>query len=244
MTNSSDKDKPSVSLDPAADEYRQRIAAAKKGVPVGGTPMPKIPPLNQEPGRTRAAVPTVPGAQPLSKEQMDELARRGQFIPGVGAGYAGNQPHFKDVAGGTGGTPNIPPPLPAEMAVQAPAGQQFVNPPRPEGAGLSPATKAGLDAVAKANAAAKESKKDEENIDDVDADLKKFEDQFDVDEFGNRVRTLLNNRPRREAIEKRCQPLKVEDLIELLEIRQRVPIMPGKLEITYRSMSGAEDIDR
>ncbi len=57
------------------------------------------------------------------------------------------------------------------------------------------------------------------------------------------MRSLINNRKRREAIEKRITDiLTIEDLISVRELRQTVPIIPGKFFPTFRSTSGHEDL--
>ena len=54
--------------------------------------------------------------------------------------------------------------------------------------------------------------------------------------------TALVSDYRREAIEKRCTPLDVEQLIVNGEVRQRVIVVPGKFEPTFRSNSTREDM--
>lgn len=82
----------------------------------------------------------------------------------------------------------------------------------------------------------------EEDIKQITDEVEEIDNQFETDEYGRRVRSLTANKERREAIEKRCEAMAVEDLILNGEVRQRVPIIPGKLEPTYRSVAGSEDL--
>jgi hypothetical protein len=223
-------------------DYQARIAAAKAGkVPVGVIPMPPIPRFDQAPpDRFQGVQSTRAAQQLLTPEQQAELARNGQFIPGVGSGYAANQP-------GARGLPQVA--VPQQALEQAQAGQmqqsappgEFVNPPRPEGAGLRSQTVQQLEAVAKANSEA-EKEKLNKDVKDIHEEISSMDDVFETDEFGNRVKSLLNNKQRRDAVEARCEPLIIDDLITRGECRQRVPIVPGKFEPTYRSVGGNEDL--
>jgi hypothetical protein len=236
------RDKSTTSF-PENDEYLERIKAAKaEKVPVGGVAMPKMPRFDQPlPDRNQPVQAPINPADHrgiMSPEQMAELQKRGQFIPGAGSAYGFNQPAFNAVQG-----KNDDPSL-----KKAAEGQEYANPPRPAGAGLSTETAEQLKAVAQANtpdappANTKEKAKGDKELDAATKELDDIEDQFDVDEFGQRVHNLLVNRERREAIEKRCTPMDVEELLIRGEIHQVVPIIPGKLEVDFRSMSGAEDL--
>ena len=181
----------------------------------------------------------------LSPEQQAELQQQGKFIPGAGSAYAFNQPAAGQV-------------LQPKAGVQkAPEGQEYANPPRPAGAGLRKETLQQLEEVAKANMGPEtetpaapptpkkpdpEKTKEELEAEAAKNDLDDYEEQFDTDEFGQKVRNLLVNKERREAIEKRCSAMSVEDLLINQEIRQTVSIIPGKLEIVFRSITGAEDL--
>lgn len=54
--------------------------------------------------------------------------------------------------------------------------------------------------------------------------------------------SLLNNPARKKAIEARLTPLDILDLVMHGEIRQEVPIVPGKFVISLRSVTGDEDL--
>lgn len=208
-------------------EYSAKIAGAKarRAVPLGGAAMPSIPRFDQAPPDPHLGVQARDSLhRVLSPEQQAEMASRGGFVPGVGSAYAINQPPVRQ----------------EQPAPDASSPGKFVNPPRPEGAGLRPATVEGLQAVARANTetpdpANADLKQDFDEIDEMDA-------EFDTDEFGNRVRSLLRNRARREAIEKRCEPMSFDSLLLHNEVRQMVPIIPRKFEPTYRSVGGHEDL--
>jgi len=212
------EDKKVTSLD--EDNYAARIAAAKSGsVPVGGVPMPRIPPLDRDTHSQAAFRKT----QNLTPEQIEELKKAGKFIPGVGSGIAMNQPPVPQVQAPTQAQP--PP-------------EDAINPPRPGGPVLRPETAQQLQEFEKEKQ--KESEKQETKK--ALAELEELGDEFEVDEFGNKIRNLLVNKERHDSIEARCTPMRLEDLLIQQEVRQIVPIVPGKFEPTFRSISGAEDL--
>jgi hypothetical protein len=53
--------------------------------------------------------------------------------------------------------------------------------------------------------------------------------------------TRFANNDRKKAIAQRCKELDFDELLEMNEIRQVVPIVPDKLEVEYRTLSGSED---
>jgi hypothetical protein len=227
---------------PENEEYLQRIQAAKQQqVPLGGAPMPKMPRFDQQPEQDRWQGVQNQTPQQMIKgiippEKIEELKRMGKFIPGAGSNLAVNQPAYQQMLAEQQQDPN---------QVQAPPGG-FANPPRPEGSGLRPETVKQIEAVAKANdpnvKPAVEADAEKPAVDKVTEELAKFEEEYDYDEEGNRVNTILVNRARREAIESRCGEIDLEQLLFNQEVRQRVPIIPGKLEPTFRSVSTNEDL--
>lgn len=52
----------------------------------------------------------------------------------------------------------------------------------------------------------------------------------------------MSSRKRRNDIESRCLPMKFEDLLIKNEVRQLVPIIPGKFEAVYRSITPEENL--
>jgi hypothetical protein len=69
----------------------------------------------------------------------------------------------------------------------------------------------------------------------------------EVDDFLAKVREEMKkaddgNEDLRKAIEARCSPLSIEQLLDDGEIRQEVPIIRGKFIVTYRTYGGDEDL--
>jgi len=227
---------------------RERMAQAKAGgKPLGFVEKPPIPRLDADTldrGGTMAdqAKTLNDPTSPLSPKYDPELAKMSthksqtfrtlpqeaasdpRHMKGVGSMIAKNQPHLTDEDG------------------------EY----RP---GLSPETKemmehlgefAGTAEKVQKRAARESFKEDVDEEEDrvekeikdegarIEADIKHFlpQEEFDV----------LNNSERRKEIESRCQPLNISDIITHGEIRQRVPIRPGKLVVNFRSLSGAEDL--
>jgi hypothetical protein len=54
--------------------------------------------------------------------------------------------------------------------------------------------------------------------------------------------SVLNNPSRRRAIEARLKPLDIADLLFHGEIRQEVEIVPNKITVVFRSVTGEEDL--
>lgn len=78
----------------------------------------------------------------------------------------------------------------------------------------------------------KRAKKIVENLDDFDFERLRREMMQDV----------LKSPRQQEIIEKRLQPMDISELIMKNKIRQRVPIVPGKFEVTFETMSGDLDL--
>jgi hypothetical protein len=53
---------------------------------------------------------------------------------------------------------------------------------------------------------------------------------------------ILENKKRRKEIEDRLEPMKLEDLIMRDEVRQKIPIIPDKYEILFRSVTPQESL--
>lgn len=102
------------------------------------------------------------------------------------------------------------------------------------GPGLSEATLKGLTQVA--NEMNKESIKPEELKEEEE------DDSFWYDERGNKIRNLHNNRKRRKAIEARCLEMDIMELITNGVVEQTVPIAPPKFVVTFKSLSGKENL--
>lgn len=198
-----------------AESYRARIAASKGvAAPVGGVPMPKMPRLDQPPTGDAFSGVQRPRPTPASVGVGGLLLTEEELrSPGVRQGV------------GAAYAANQPPQSPV------PEGP-MQNPPRPEG-GLRPETVAQLNDLAQA----------QDPVATLPASEKSLIDEFDLENFGIKTKSLLNNKARRNAIEARItDTINVEDLFIHYELRQMVPIIPGKFFPTYRSVPGTEDI--
>jgi hypothetical protein len=113
---------------------------------------------------------------------------------------------------------------------------------RPPGSPLlSPETAAGLQAMA-----AQQVKEQEKSAEEKKVEEKKKEDEdlFEMFDFGgrNEAERVLNNKKRRQEIETRCAPMSIDDLVMKDEVQQLVPIIPGKFEVLYRSITPDENL--
>lgn len=117
--------------------------------------------------------------------------------------------------------------------------------PRPAGA---PAVRQETqERIAEALAAGKkmEEKELEEGVKkELEEKKKSDEDLFEMFDFQakSEAERILNNKQRRVAIEERCEELSFEDLLYKDEVRQRVPVVPGKFEPCFRSVTGKETL--
>lgn len=75
------------------------------------------------------------------------------------------------------------------------------------------------------------------------ADVAKNMDDFDFNMLREvMMKDIINNEDQRKIIEERCEPLTIDDLITKGFVSQRVPIIPGKFEPTFCSLSGEDDL--
>jgi hypothetical protein len=252
-------------------ELQERMNKLKQPrQPHGGAPPVKVPPLNAEPlttGGTMAEQAEIlrDPTSPLSPAYSPELAMMSQrggppgsprmapgggvqeeggpfsivgadapqqpgFRPGIGSMYQGNQPALKK----------------QQIA------QDGYKPQLSEETRQTMQTLAEFQAVAerrqtmpqeKASDPQKETRKqqaaqlEQQLSSDVDL-FKELQDVLDDPAQWN----LLNNPTRRKEIEGRLDPMDITDVILHGEVRQTVPIVPNKLEVSYRSVSGDEDL--
>lgn len=85
---------------------------------------------------------------------------------------------------------------------------------------------------------------DSGGVSDEVASMVEQMDDFELDAYSRMLEEdLLNNDRRRKAIEARLKPMDLVDLITEGEVQQKVPIVPGKFEVTYRSVSSGEDLE-
>lgn len=148
-----------------------------------------------------------------------EAAQDPRFRPGVGSMYADNQPGLK-------------------------GSQQQGRP------GLSEGTVEGLDALKKFNEEAQQSQEKQtedgtkEHVERDQAD--RLGDDLGLDDdFMREMRERrqdLDTDELRKAIEERCKPMTIDQLIEEGELRQLVPIVRDKFLIEFRTISGEEDL--
>lgn len=228
--------------------------------PHGGALPVKVPPLNAEPLKTGGSMaeqadilrdPTSPLSPTYSPElammnrKEAEAAKPGGpfslvdenavqqpgFRPGIGSMYQGNQP--------------------ALMAQKQQEKQEQSYKPQ-----LSDETRQTMQTLAEFQAVAErrqtmpndepegqttEAAKAEELNKELDGDAEMFRELREVLDDPTQW-NLLNNPKRRKGVEGRLSPMDITDVILHGEVRQTIPIVPGKLDVTYRSVSGDEDL--
>jgi hypothetical protein len=114
--------------------------------------------------------------------------------------------------------------------------------PRPKGSPvITPETTAMLEEAVAAGMKQEAAKEGEKSAEEKKAE---DEDLFQMFDFGgrNEAERVLNNKKRRTEIEARCSPMSLDDLILKDEVQQLVPIVPGKFEVLYRSMTPDESL--
>lgn len=68
-------------------------------------------------------------------------------------------------------------------------------------------------------------------------------DDFDFDRWRqSQVRDILNNEEQRQIIEARLQPMSVEDLVVQGYCIQKVPIIPGRFWVEFKTLEGETDL--
>lgn len=148
----------------------------------------------------------------------------------------------RDPVGGAPKPQNLP--LLQKNAPQTVSGLQDGGvQPRPAGSPLlSPETQQQLEAVQKAQSG--QPALDEQEV-KKQAQAAQEEEVFDsVFDWAGRDESerTLNNKKRRAAIESRCSPMKLEDLIMRDEVQQVIPIVPDQFWVKLRSYSPAESL--
>lgn len=69
-------------------------------------------------------------------------------------------------------------------------------------------------------------------------------DSFDHDGLRQAmIENILNTPDQRKIVEDRLKPLDIDELVMKNRVKQRVPIIPGKFEVTYGSMTGEDDLE-
>jgi hypothetical protein len=74
------------------------------------------------------------------------------------------------------------------------------------------------------------------------ADTADLLDALNFDDVRNEAERIHNNRKRRDLIEARCEAMSFDDLLWSGEVKQLVPIIPGKFEVTFKSITGDENL--
>lgn len=237
-----------------AKEKMSRLKQPRQ--PHGGAPPVKVPPLSAEPlksGGTMAQQADVlrDPTSPLSPAYSPELAmmdkkdepsakpggpfslvdeeamRQPGFRPGIGSMYQGNQP---------------------ALAAQKQQ-QQDYKPQLSEETRQTMQTLAEFQAVAERRQTMPDGKpeekeggaKMEELSEELEEDSAMFRELREVLDDPTQW-NLLNNPKRRKTLEGRLSPMDITDVILHGEVRQTIPIVPDKLNVTYRSVSGDEDL--
>lgn len=169
----------------------------------------------------------------------------------IRAAQSGSPVHAFKSSTPVGGEPKVTiPPLRNQKreSVEAPMpqGPQGVAPRPPGSPVLRQETKEQLDAAIKAGQVqetkdAEKKELDEQKIAD-EARLARLFDSFDFNDQNKQVERILDNKKRRKEIEDRCKPMSFEDLLLNDEVRQRVPIIEGKFEPTFRSITPIESL--
>jgi hypothetical protein len=78
--------------------------------------------------------------------------------------------------------------------------------------------------------------------DEVDKAINNMDD-FDFDSFRDLVmKDILNNAEQKEIVESRLEPLDLSEIIDNGTVKQKIPIVPGKYEITLQSVTGDEEL--
>lgn len=253
-------------------DARARMAAIKsRAQPHGGAPEVSIPPLHAQPipgGGTMQdqadalrdpTNPLSPVYDPQMAMQMQrrhahppqpkaggpfaalppEVQKDPRFIQGMGSMIAGNQPHLA--------------PKPQQNDPNQADGY------RPH---LSDETKRSMEALAQFQQQAETGQQrqvhqtqaarvpqpqvppgeDKQTDQLFEEDEKSLQEELRELVGNDEMWTILNNPERKAAIESRLVPMDLTDVIMYGEVRQDVPIQPGKLEVTFRSVSGDEDL--
>lgn len=236
----------------------ERVAAA--AVPQGPSIIaerPNVPaPAAAAPRVTPASLGLAP-ADTLPNEARNDP----RFREGHGSEYACNQPELAaqygvvrngqwippQKLGGRGGKPTLRPEtiqdLEALKRIQE--GQVGGKAPEAEEAEVRAAVSDGLGGSA-GRVGGVGTSTTEVNEDDRRKMLKNAIDQMDAFEFNQwrqlTMRQILYSEEERELIESRLKPLDLSELLQNNVIRQRIPIVPGKYEITLQSYEGQVEL--
>jgi hypothetical protein len=130
-------------------------------------------------------------------------------------------------------------------SVEAPQAPGVV--PRPPGSPtIRPETQEQLAAAIKAGQTQEQEAVDKKALDEKkladEARMAQLFDSFDFGDASRNVERILDNKKRQKEIEGRCAAMNFEDLLLHDEVKQTVPIIPGKFEPTFRSITPVESL--
>lgn len=227
-------------------------ARAQRGI--AQHPQPPLPPMIEA-----SAPQTPPAPYLLPTDTLPPEARQDPaYLPGMGSGYASAQPELARKYGVVRNGQHVPPQM-----LGSPASAE-----RPQAGRLRQETIAGLQKIGEAQqrAAAAEAETGSKDSpagaatrigmpgggepsteralspEELRKALSQL-DEFDINQLHHMmVKDLLNNEEQRKIIEERLEPLSLADLVSQGFVVQRVPIIPGEFEPSFRSLGGHEDL--
>lgn len=230
--------------------------AARKALAGGfGAPTPGATPSIIAPNKAEAA----PEEQPMKLHQLDKLPPEAQqdpeYVQGSGSLYASSQPklalkygiirdgrHYTpaQVRGG-GGVVGPDGKLKLSSGTQKDL-QTFNELAAAQAAGKAPPSSEPAAEATDAEAATSEEAR-AERVKRAEKQLEQM-GQLELAELMERSRQdILNNDEQKKIVEARItEPIDIADLIMRGEVLQRVPIIPGKFEPTFRSLAVQEDL--
>lgn len=197
--------------------------------------------------------PLISNKGPLAIGPMDMLPPQAmadpEFRQGMGAQYAASQPELARKYGVLRGDTFVPPQALAAQTPRTPGTPGKISPETVQGLQVVKA----LQQTADQHAIAQQEKQAEQASENSAAgvaakagaqhDPPTMTNEFDVERFLERQSLdLINNKEQREIIESRLKPMDIAELIINGVIGQRVPIIPGKVEVDFQSVSGEEDL--
>jgi hypothetical protein len=214
---------------------RVRRAQAKtaslkgKGKPLGGAP--PIPP-----GRMEALTKPKPDfGEPEPEEAPPLVVGTPPPIRGVGSSYRVNQ----DLATGKIGGPVSVAEAKKKAKAQLSATTQEALKHMDRNVKTSaPTEEKAPQPVLESPERAKETEKE---LDRTDKELERPLPEFDFEGL-IRARNALLSEERRKKIESRLETLDIADLVTKREVTQKVPVVPGRLDFTFRTMTQYENL--
>ena len=245
---------PSIPLLDSVPQLGKTMAeqARPQALPQPGGNIFGPPPAPVLPGGLPPPPPPIAVKGGLSILPMDMLPPQAmadpEFRQGMGAQYASSQPELARKYGVIRGEAFVPP---QALIAQAP---------RPGTPGkLSPETIQGMQVVEalrkkeiEHNVAQQEEQAEQASTQSAAGIAAKagapntppqMTNEFDVERFLEReTMDMLNNKGQRDIIEARLKPMDIAEMIVNGFVTQRVPIIPGKLEVEFQSVSGEEDL--